>query len=62
MDESKINSIDEYKVALKNHDWFYEYSDDFRYYTKGRNQRDKLLAFQKEFDIDQSIWKTFEPK
>ena len=35
------------KKQLESHDWFYEYSDDSRYYNSG------LLEFQE-------IWKTIE--
>ena len=27
---------------LKNHDWYYQYSDDFSVYTSGRNELDAI--------------------
>ena len=38
MSENKINTIrllDTLESQLKHHDWFYEYSDDSRYYNSG---------------------------
>ena len=38
MSENKINTtrlLDTLESQLKHHDWFYEYSDDSRYYNSG---------------------------
>ena len=38
MSENKINTtrlLDTLESQLKHHDWFYEYSDDNRYYNSG---------------------------
>ena len=32
-------TLESFAEMLKNHDWFFNYSDDHRYYTKGREQR-----------------------
>ena len=34
----------DFAYALKNHDWYYEYSDDHRYYTAGREQLQELRS------------------
>jgi len=50
MSENKINTtrlLDTLESQLKHHDWFFEYSDDSRYYNSG------LREFQQ-------IWQTIE--
>ena len=32
----------ELEELLKNHDWYYLYSDDNRVYIKGRDERDRI--------------------
>jgi len=32
-------TLETFKSMLETHDWFYTYSDDHRYYTRGRDQR-----------------------
>ena len=31
-----------FEQMLQNHDWTYHYSDDHRYYTKGRDEAHKI--------------------
>ena len=31
-----------FEACLKAHDWTYEYSDDFRYWSKGKGERDYI--------------------
>jgi len=47
-------TLETFKTMLETHDWFYTYSDDHRYYTKGRDQRN---AIYDAFDslIDQGL-------
>ena len=35
-------TLSELEVLLKGHDWFFHYSDDHRYYYRGRDQRDAI--------------------
>lgn len=37
-------------TKLQNHDWYYAYSDDHRYWTAGRNQRQELNALHKSLE------------
>jgi hypothetical protein len=32
-------TLETFKSMLETHDWFYSYSDDHRYYKRGRDQR-----------------------
>lgn len=34
--------LENYRVMLKGHDWFFHYSDDHRYYTRGMEQSKAL--------------------
>ena len=36
-------TLDELKVMLERHDWFYSYSDDHRYYKKGKASHDNIM-------------------
>ena len=43
-----ILTINEFETMLRGHDWCYNYSDDHRYYTRGRQQRDAIERAIKE--------------
>ena len=36
-------TLDELRAMLEKHDWYYVYSDDHRYYKKGKASRDKIM-------------------
>ena len=36
--------LEEYQKLLDTHDWYYQYSDDYRWYKKGQAERDRLRA------------------
>ena len=38
--------LNEYETLLKAHDWTYEYSDDFRVWTRGREEYHKLVGLR----------------
>ena len=40
----------EFGTKLKQHDWYYGYSDDHRYWTRGRDQAAVLRVAHKELD------------
>lgn len=52
----------EYEVQLRIHDWLYEFSDDFRVYSKGKREREQLERMQKALDPDCSIWNNYAPE
>ena len=39
---------EEYLELLKQHDWYYYYSDDHRVYTKGRDNAQRLLNLSQD--------------
>ena len=54
-------TIDEYRQALQSHDWFYDCSEDPRYYSKGRDQRTELYLMRYQLDKDYAIWNELAP-
>ncbi len=48
--------IDEYIKLLKQHDWTYDYSDDHRAWTKGKEQRKVLTQMQQVMDPHYKVW------
>lgn len=57
-----LQNIEQYRAALRNHDWSYDYSDDPRVYRAGRLEREALLAKQRVYDPDWSIWNEIAPE
>ena len=72
MSENKTNTIkllETLESQLKHHDWFYEYSDDSRYYNSGLrefthiwNTIEKLQEIgENEFDQAIALYKQYKP-
>ena len=40
MDKTELMA--QLEQQLRGHDWYFNYSDDHRYYTRGRNQRQAI--------------------
>ena len=72
MSKNKINTtklLDILESQLKSHDWFYEYSDDSRYYNSGLREFtqiwqtvEQLQAIgENEFDLAIAMYKKHKP-
>ena len=80
MSNNKTNTINNWcdtnrlletlESQLKHHDWFYEYSDDHRYYNSGLKERDEIWRTIEEIQeiapsyvFDQAIdmYKKYKP-
>ena len=78
MSENKINTIkkcettrllDTLESQLKHHDWFYEYSDDSRYYNSGLREFTQIWQTieqlqelgENEFDQAIALYKQYKP-
>ena len=72
MSKNKTNTtrlLDTLESQLKHHDWFYEYSDDNRYYNSGLREFtqiwqtiEKLQEIgENEFDQAISLYKQYKP-
>ena len=42
--------MDLFEVMLQKHDWTYHYSDDHRYYTKGRDEAHKIRIMMERLE------------
>lgn len=62
MPEPSEAELESYRLALGAHDWFYEYSDDHRVWTQGRDSENKLRAMAARLDPDLVIWSEFSPQ
>lgn len=54
--------IEEYKRLLRIHDWQYDYADDHSVWTRGKNEREKLVRLANDLDPDFSIWNSIAPE
>lgn len=52
-------TTEEYYKALEKHDWYYNYSDDHRAWTKGLEESRRLQACCQENDIFTKMYKDF---
>lgn len=57
-----MNTEQEYRAALQAHDWYYDYSDDYTAWCRGRDQRSALQAARQKLDPDYAIWNEYSPK
>ena len=72
MSENKINTaklLETLESQLKSHDWFYEYSDDARYYNSGLREFKQIWQVieklqesgENEFDQAIGLYKQYKP-
>ena len=73
MNKNKTNTTDKLletlKSQLRHHDWFYEYSDDSRYYNSGLREFTQIWQTieqlqeigENEFDLAIALYKQYKP-
>ena len=73
MSKNKTNTTDKLletlKSQLRHHDWFYEYSDDSRYYNSGLREFQQIWQTieqlqnigENEFDQAIALYKQYKP-
>ena len=73
MSKNKTNTtnklLETLKSQLKHHDWFYEYSDDSRYYNSGLREFTQIWRTieqlqeigEYEFDLAIALYKQYKP-
>lgn len=54
-------TLEQYIDALKEHDWFYMYADDYRSFDKGKAQWMRIAAMQTKLDPDYIIFNEYAP-
>lgn len=47
---------DEYLKALRQHDWYYMYSDDHKVWQRGREAAARIEEMRRELDIEFKVW------
>lgn len=45
-------TLEEYGAQLRNHDWFYAYTDDHRVWRAGEREQSRLIALAKEYGAE----------
>jgi len=43
-----MTTLPEFYSMLANHDWYFEYSDDHKVWSRGRASRDRIFQVSKE--------------
>lgn len=51
----------EYENLLKHHDWWFEFSEDFSVWKKGKRELEIITHLQKVIDKDSVLWDTYAP-
>ncbi len=54
-------AMDKYISMLKSHDWSYNYSDDHRVWSKGRDQAGEIKRLGDILDPDRKIYNKYKP-
>ena len=49
-------NMNEYRAALANHDWTFDYSDDHNVWKRGVAERKALRSAQLALDADHKVW------
>lgn len=52
-------SPDEYLKLLENHDWHFQMSDDYKVYSRGRDEEVKIHALKKQFPELKQVYDKF---
>ena len=55
-------TLEKYIAALKAHDWYYMYADDYKSFTKGKEQWQAIASAQAQLDPDHTIFNQYAPK
>lgn len=53
----QFQPLDEYRKALRAFDWYYDYSDDYTYWAKTKQQYDVLRDQARLSDDHMEVWK-----
>ena len=56
-----ISEKDTYINLLRQHDWYYDYSDASRVWNKGHDERKAMNRLQEKHDPEYKIWNEYAP-
>ena len=51
-----MNTVEEFKQLISQHDITYDFSDDDRVYQRGRRQKQKILELAKQIPEAKDLW------
>ena len=51
-----------YQTLLQKHDWHYQYSDDHRVWTRGRDEAAAIADLKRKVDPTGEIYRQYAPK
>lgn len=54
-------SEQKYRELLATHDWYYNFSDDYSVWAKGKSHASKIWDFQQDIDPKFAIWNQYAP-
>lgn len=54
-------TLEQYKKALKTHDWYYAFADSYTDFGKGRDERNELEAMRRRLDPEGELWNEAAP-
>jgi hypothetical protein len=54
-------SEQKYRELLGTHDWYYNFSDDYSVWAKGKSHAAKMWDLQPEVDPEFKIWNEYAP-
>ena len=57
-----IKEEDTYLNLLRQHDWYYDYSDDDSVWNRGHDERKAMNQFQEKHDPDCKLWNKYAPQ
>lgn len=57
-----IESKEQYEHYLRTHDWFFDFSEDYRVWKQGFSARAYLVEAQKLFDPEGKLWNRYAKK
>ena len=52
-------TLEEYENLLKNHDWYYQYSDNHGIWKTGQMEQELILQYQPLLDPDKKIFNKY---
>ena len=55
-------AMDDYISKLKNHDWYYDMSDDHKVWKQGSDAHKEIMRLKKVLDPDGKIYNKYSPK
>ncbi len=56
--------VQELEQCLKEHDWYYSFSDDHRYWSRGFSQRKHIFSLKEQLNDDKlfdELYKKYAP-